>query len=226
MREVARADVAEAATALGAVPAGDHPCTGHVIAHLDPGDPRTNGFDDAGALVPGHQRLGNLDAAHGHAQVAVAITRVGVLDEDLPLLGGLQLQLLDAVALLHLSQDRSSDLHALFPLRDRFPGRTPRTLRLRGRSLHPRRTPGAFVKRKARRPQELAPGHMSTSQEACGSSRTEGAPPDLRHPNARRGRWANLNNRARRCQRCAGRVRTSGPAVPVCSHYSPTSLPL
>jgi hypothetical protein len=97
VREVARADVAQTAPALGTLTAGDHPGADHMVAHLELGHSLADLLDDPGALVAGHQRQGHGDAPLEVAEVAMAIAGVEPLDQGLAGMGIVELQLLDAV---------------------------------------------------------------------------------------------------------------------------------
>ncbi len=86
-----------------------------MVARLDLGDARADLHHDAGRLVARHHRQLHLGEALGVAQVAVAVAGVRVLDEGFARLGRIELEFLDAVALVDLPEDGGFDLHVLSP---------------------------------------------------------------------------------------------------------------
>ena len=89
------ADRLLAARAVAAVAAVGDERADDVVAGLDPGDARADLLDDARALVAEHHRQPGLEVAVGDVHVGVAQARVGVADQDLALLGPVEVELLD-----------------------------------------------------------------------------------------------------------------------------------
>ena len=86
-----------------------------MVAGLDLGDSRAHLHHNAGRLVPRHHRQLHLGEALGVAEVAVTVARIRVLDQGFALLGRIELQFLEAVALVDLPKDGGFDLHVLPP---------------------------------------------------------------------------------------------------------------
>ena len=107
--EVAQVGVAGGAPA--ALAAGRDEGQHDVVAGGDAGDARADLLDDAGALVAADDREGDGDVAGDEVGVGVAQPGGGQLDEDLLLLGRVELDLLDAPLLAEAPQHGGLDLH-------------------------------------------------------------------------------------------------------------------
>jgi hypothetical protein len=84
-----------------------------VVALFDPGDLGPDLDHDAGAFVARDDRSGEGDVAGDEVVVGVAEPGRGELDQDLALLRGVELDLLDLVRLVDSVEDGGLDLHVL-----------------------------------------------------------------------------------------------------------------
>jgi hypothetical protein len=109
------AELADAAHALGAGPAvaaGGDEAEDHPVAGGEPGDARADLLDDPRALVPADHRQRNGQVAGDHVLVGMAQAAAADGDEDLPLLGRVELDLLNRPFLVQVPQHRGASLHA------------------------------------------------------------------------------------------------------------------